>query len=199
MKMLGLIPARAGSQRLPHKNVADLNGVPLINWTLAAAVKSREFEKVVVSTDDEAIIAYAAQWPVEALRRPADLARADTPTLLVVRHALWRNPWADAIAILQPTSPLRTYQHVIAAAKQWRELATAVYPIPSLVSVRPDGTENGAIFIVAAQRIRDGEDIYDEKLRDFAPFAMSEVVSVDIDTEEDLELARKNMRADRYG
>ena len=50
-KVLAIIPARGGSKRLPDKNILDLNGKPLIAWTIESALQSKFVDKVIVSTD----------------------------------------------------------------------------------------------------------------------------------------------------
>jgi CMP-N-acetylneuraminic acid synthetase len=49
---LALIPARGGSKRLPGKNILDLNGKPLIEWTIQASLGSKYIDKIMVTTDD---------------------------------------------------------------------------------------------------------------------------------------------------
>ena len=56
-KIIGMILARGGSKGLPGKNIVNLNGQPLIAWTIIAALESKVFDKVVVSSDDNQILA----------------------------------------------------------------------------------------------------------------------------------------------
>ena len=51
MKKIAIIPARSGSKGLPNKNILNLYGKPLIAWTIEAAVKSNQFERIILSTD----------------------------------------------------------------------------------------------------------------------------------------------------
>lgn len=115
MRVLGLIPARGGSKGIPGKNVRLLGGKPLLAWTAEAALASRRLSRVVLSTDDEEIAETGRRYGLETpFLRPAELARDDTPTLPVVRHALEVLERAepaghrfDAVCLLQPTSPFR--------------------------------------------------------------------------------------------
>ena len=86
---VAIIPARGGSKRIPRKNVRDFCGKPMIAWPIAAAMASGLFERIVVSTDDEAIaaVARAAGADVPFLR-PAELSDDHTTTSAVVSHAL---------------------------------------------------------------------------------------------------------------
>lgn len=112
MRILGLIPARGGSKGVPRKNVRLLGGRPLISYTIDAATRAKHVDRVVVSTDDDEIAEVAGALGAEVpFRRPADLARDDSPTLLAVQHAVrtlasqgWR---CDAVCLLQPTFPFR--------------------------------------------------------------------------------------------
>jgi hypothetical protein len=106
-RVLGLVPARAGSQGLPGKNLRPLAGRPLIGWTLAAGQASNTIDRLVVTTDDEAVIALAETMGVETLRRPAELADASASVIDAIDHALISlgRGW-DYVVLLQPTSPL---------------------------------------------------------------------------------------------
>lgn len=111
--VLGLITARGGSKGLPGKNVRSFNGLPLIAWTIKAALQSTAIDTVLVSTDDEEIrnqaLAFGAQAP---FLRPAALATDQSPVADTIVHALeWlsaRGEPAEVLCLLQPTQPLRT-------------------------------------------------------------------------------------------
>jgi len=109
LKILALIPARAGSKGILRKNIKLLAGKPLIAWTIQAALACPEIDSVVVSTDDEEIAAISQHWGAKIpFMRPTELARDDTPSIAVVLHALDQLPQYDAVIVLQPTSPLRS-------------------------------------------------------------------------------------------
>lgn len=120
MNVLGLIPARGGSKGISGKNLAPLCGRPLIAYTCEAARASRRLKRVVVSTDNRDIAGVAEQLGIEVpFMRPPSLAGDDTLMIDVVRHALLllaeQGYRPDAVAILQPTSPLRRASHIDAA------------------------------------------------------------------------------------
>ena len=118
MKVLGLVTARGGSKGLPGKNLRPLAGKPLLAHTIDAARASGAFDRLVLSTDDAGIAAAGRASGCEVpFMRPADLARDETPHLPVVQHAVrWlaehEDYRADAVMILQPTSPLRQPEHI---------------------------------------------------------------------------------------
>jgi CMP-N,N'-diacetyllegionaminic acid synthase len=118
LKILGVITARGGSKGLPGKNLRPLAGKPLIAHTIDTARASNAFDRVILSTDDEAIAAAARSRGCDVpFMRPSDLARDETPHLPVLQHAV---QWLadhdryspDAVMILQPTSPLRRAQDI---------------------------------------------------------------------------------------
>lgn len=116
--MLALVPARGGSKGVPGKNIRPLAGKPLISYTINAALRSEYQLRVVVSTDDVRIaeVSRAAGAEVPFLR-PQELALDETPTLSVVQDALhWLKEHEayepEIVVLLQPTSPLRTAQHI---------------------------------------------------------------------------------------
>ena len=109
--VLGIVPARGGSKRVPRKNLRSLGGKPLVSWALDAAVRASRLTHVVLSSDDDEILALAPST-VTALRRPAEIADDRAPAIAYVRHALEtlgpeRGPF-DAVCIVQPTSPFTT-------------------------------------------------------------------------------------------
>ena len=86
---LAVIPARGGSKRIPRKNIKLFGGKPMIAWSIAAALKSSCFDRVIVSTDDEEIAEVARLQGAEVpFVRPAALSDDHTATIPVIRHAI---------------------------------------------------------------------------------------------------------------
>lgn len=113
-RTLALIPARAGSKRVPGKNVRLFLGKPLIQWTLEFAQTYPGFDEVLVSTDCERVADVVRQCGVTLpWMRPAALATDQTGTLDVVMHALdaceRQGRHFDRLALLQPTTPVRQF------------------------------------------------------------------------------------------
>jgi CMP-N,N'-diacetyllegionaminic acid synthase len=111
---LAVIPARGGSKRLPGKNVKPLGGKPLIQWTIDAAIESRVFDRVCVSTDSDAIASVARACGADVpFLRPAELASDTSTTASALAHFIERFEQMEGcsvsyVCVLQPTSPLRT-------------------------------------------------------------------------------------------
>ena len=117
MKNIAIIPARSGSKGIPHKNIKLLNGVPLIAYTIRAALDSGMFDRVMVSTDSEEYAEIARAWGAEVpfLRSP-ETSTDKSSSWSVVKEVL--DEYArmgetfDTLALLQATSPLRTGTHI---------------------------------------------------------------------------------------
>jgi pseudaminic acid cytidylyltransferase len=86
---IAVIPARGGSKRIPRKNIKSFHGKPMIAYAIGAALASKVFDRVIVSTDDSEIAevakAYGAELPFV---RPPELADDHTPTVPVIGHAI---------------------------------------------------------------------------------------------------------------
>jgi len=102
--VLALIPARAGSKRIPLKNIKLLNNIPLIAYTITTA-KSL-FNPVIVSSDSNEILIIASNYGAIPLKRPVEYCQDDSTDFDVVNHMLNHYP-TDYIAYLRPTTPLR--------------------------------------------------------------------------------------------
>ena len=112
-RVLGFIPAKGGSERFPRKNIAPLNGRPLITYAIDAARQSGVIDSIAVSSEDDEVLACASQGGVDhALRRPDVLARDPAGIVDVALHELdaleRRGEQFDIIVILAPCAPLRT-------------------------------------------------------------------------------------------
>lgn len=134
--LLAVIPGRGGSKGIPFKNMRPLAGVPLIGYTIRAALDAASLTSVVVSTDSAEIAEYATSAGVPTLRlRPEHLSTDTTPSTDVVRYELARHvketgTRPNHLVLLQPTSPLRTAAHIDEAVSRYLETGA-----PSLISV----------------------------------------------------------------
>jgi CMP-N,N'-diacetyllegionaminic acid synthase len=142
-RVLAIIPARAGSRGIPRKNERPLAGKTLIERATEAARGSGVVDRIVLSTDSEAIAGLGRQAGAEVpFLRPAELATDEAPMLPVVEHtvlALEAEGWQpDVIVLLQPTAPLRTAAHVRDAVELLVESGATsvvtVVPIPAHLS-----------------------------------------------------------------
>ena len=109
---LAIIPARGGSKRLPRKNVLDLNGKPLIAYSIEAGLDSSYIDKVVVTSDDDEILTISKKYGAVTINRPNELASDTATTFDAIKHAVDNYEKYDYIVLLQPTSPLRDRDHI---------------------------------------------------------------------------------------
>lgn len=214
--MLAIIPARGGSKGLPGKNIKVLNGKPLIAYTIEAALNSKHINRVIVTTDDEMIAEIATKFGAEIpFMRPDFLATDDAAAIDVYNYVLERLEHDEInviseFVVLQPTSPLRTGEHideaielfkmknadsVISYCKEshpifWHKFVTEEGNFEEIFQdnfvknrqeIRSTFYPNGAIYIFNRELIKKG--IYTNQ-NSFA-YLMNSEYSVDIDTQED--------------
>lgn len=116
-KILAIIPARGGSKGIPYKNIMNINGKPLIAYSIEAAKQSKYIDYILVSTDDykikEVSLQYGASVP---FLRPEEISNDTAKSIDVVIHGInyleESGEEFDYVVLLQPTSPLRTSQDI---------------------------------------------------------------------------------------
>jgi len=117
-EILGVIPARGGSKGIPHKNIRDMQGKPLIAHTIEKAKQSRYIDRLIVSTDDPKIADVARSYGAEVpFLRPAELASDSSRAIDAIKHALVTMEDLDRkkyeyIVYLEPTSPNRSAKDI---------------------------------------------------------------------------------------
>jgi len=149
-----IIPARGGSKRIPRKNIKPFHGIPIINYSIAAARDSQLFDGIWVSTEDREIAAIVNKyWEDVALvvLRPDELADDKTGTQAVMRHALTKLEagWGDEVCCLYATAPMVTPQdirlgHTCLTKTEWNPtyafaVTTFPFPVQRALSRRSDG------------------------------------------------------------
>ena len=113
MKKIAIIPARSGSKGLPNKNILMLGNKPLIAYTIEAALKSKEFERIIVSTDSLEYKYIAEKFGAEVFMRSEDLANDKASSFVVIEDVLKRiNDEINYFVLLQVTSPFRNENHI---------------------------------------------------------------------------------------
>lgn len=130
-KVLGLITARGGSKGAPGKNTRMVGGKPLIAWTIESGLACRTLDRLILSSDDDAIMKVARDRGCEVpFKREARLATDEASSMDVVFDALDRCPGYDWVVLLQPTSPLRRAEDIEAAIER-----CVAFGAPACVSV----------------------------------------------------------------
>lgn len=112
MKIVAIIPARGSSKRLPNKNITEIDGKPLIAYTIESAIESKRINKIVVSTDDKKIADVSRNYGILVIDRPVEYSTDSAPIEWALRHAvryLEENEkyTADIIVLLQANVPIR--------------------------------------------------------------------------------------------
>lgn len=221
MKNLAVIPARSGSKGLKDKNIRLLKGKPLLAYTIEAAKESHLFDEICVSTDSKEYAKIACEWGASVpFLRDIDLATDTASSWDVVKDTITRYKKAEkqfnTVALLQPTSPLRTAQDIIAGYNKFEEKdANAVVAVCEVDhsplwsnTLPPDGSltnfinydlvetprqklpvyyrVNGALYIVRIEYLLSTDNIYAD--RTFAT-VMPKLHSIDIDDEMDFRIA----------
>ena len=214
---LAIIPARGGSKRLPRKNVLDLSAKPLIAWSIEAGLKASYVDSVIVTSDDDEILEIAQKFGSKIIKRPDNLASDTATSFDAIRHTLDNIETYDYVVLLQPTSPLRTSQHINEAIELLEEKnADAVVSVcemehsplwsntlddsmsmqgflkDEVLNKRSQDLElyyrlNGAIYICKTDKLLEEESFF-LKENIFA-YVMSRETSVDIDKEIDFKMA----------
>ena len=115
-KICAILTARGGSKGLPKKNIMDLNGKPLIAYSIEAALKCSYISGVYVTTDCESIASVSQAFGAKTIKRPKELATDTASSYDAVKHAInhLKNEGKNycSFALLQPTSPLRNAGHL---------------------------------------------------------------------------------------
>lgn len=135
MKIIGVIPARGGSKSIPLKNLKEFCGKPLIAWSILSA-KNSGLDRVIVSTDSPEIAKIAKDYGAEApYLQPEEISGDKVGMEIILRFAYEylrdkENYEADAIMLLQSTSPLRQTFHIDEIIKIFKE-----HDVDSVVAV----------------------------------------------------------------
>jgi len=217
-EVLGLIPARGGSKGVPDKNIRELDGTPLIAHSIKAGQNASSIDTVVVSTDDDEIATVAEQYGARVpFMRPDHLATDEAPTAPVIKHAVEflerQGEEYDTFVLLQPTSPLRTEEHVDEAYLQydgadvdslisayatydtrWRQTPKGAKKLNYADADKrrqdrePEYAINGAIYVTDVAQFMKTENTITGTT---GIYEMSEQESVDIDSPFDLWLAEQ--------
>jgi len=143
--VVGIIPARGGSVGVPLKNIKKLNGYPLIQYTIQAALDSDSLDRIIVSTDHDEIASISESLGAEVpFKRPTDISE-DVETELVLQHAVKyledsESYDIDAVVLLQPTSPFRKAKTIKECVKLFKEKADAdsVVSVNNVEGFRPE-------------------------------------------------------------
>ncbi len=206
--ILGVIPARAGSKRIPHKNLYKLYDRPLIDYTIEAAAQSK-IDDFIISSDMDILNVLEMQSLVKRRyslqditlshwqQRPKSLARDSTKSIDTVKHAVRRYEElhlikVSAVCLLQPTSPLRNKHDINVALDKYNKFKRSLYTGYNIILKhkdklhnkhdKPHFQRNGAIFISPRELLFEG-CFWD---KNSIEMEMPYIRSIDIDDMEDM-------------
>ncbi|MBN6353351.1 GDSL-type esterase/lipase family protein [Providencia alcalifaciens] len=215
LKKIAIIPARSGSKGLPNKNILMLLDKPLMAYTIEAALNSKLFERVIVSTDSLEYKEIAEKYGAEVIVRDKELASDKATSFMVIEDVLKKISQYDYFVLLQPTSPFRDKVHIresieifesnsknefLVSVTESEKSIDLIKPIDSDHSLkyfdidfsnyrRQDSqyyTPNGAIFIGYNNSYLKKKHFFGSKS---IAYFMSKKDSIDIDNILDFELA----------
>lgn len=125
MTCIAIIPARGGSKGIPQKNLAEVNGQPLVVIAINAAIQSGVIDSIVVTSDDTSILEIAERSGAIAIRRPAELATdsaaIEDALIHAISHYSLSHSAPQVVVLLQPTSPLRKASTISRAVNVFNE------------------------------------------------------------------------------
>jgi N-acylneuraminate cytidylyltransferase len=152
--IVALIPARAGSKRVPDKNIKPLAGHPVMAYAIAAALQSEVFYDVIVSTDSEQYAEIARYYGADVpFLRPPELAGDVSPDIEWIEYTLKKLEETgrkyDCFSILRPTSPFRLPQTI---RRAWKAFL-AEDGVDSLRAVERCRQHPGKMWVVRGQRM----------------------------------------------
>ena len=221
MGNLAIIPARSGSKGLKDKNIKLLNGKPLLAYTIEAAKESGMFDEIMVSTDSKQYADIAKHWGANVpFLRSNELSNDTASSWDAVKEVIeeYKNLGTefDTVALLQPTSPLRTSNDIVEGYKVMKakeanfvigvcemdhsplwsntlpdDLSMENFIRPEVVKMPRQSIPtyyriNGALYIVKVDYLMRTPDIYAD--RSFAS-VMKKENSIDIDDQLDFAIA----------
>jgi CMP-N,N'-diacetyllegionaminic acid synthase len=221
---LVIIPARGGSKGIAKKNIVEIHGKPLIQYTIEPAirlVKEKKVDEAIVSTDSREIADISEKLGIRVpFIRPKELAGDESKSVDVILHALDylenNNMFFNAVVLLQPTVPLRSYEDIVNSINLFYRKASdslitvhADSQLSDLVMYKKDGCfaaplnqdhnkgvrrqnfekiyiRNGAVYITRVDYLRKNKKVISDRP---LLYEMPKNRSVNIDSYDDLEVA----------
>lgn len=216
-KILAFIPARGGSKRIPNKNLRKINDIPLFQYSIDVAKKSKYIDDIIVSTDVEEILDCAHKLGcLNNKLRPEYLSTDSSRIVDAIIYELKENELTDyeAIVLLQPTSPYRTIEMLDGAIEKYFETETSLITVikideqPLFMRTINNGVLEKVVNLSSDIRSQDFKQIYKiigciyiNNINNLnnntvlnenrVPFIIEKEYDIDIDTFEDLEKAKE--------
>jgi len=209
--IVGLIPARIGSVRIPNKNIREIASKELIKYTIDAASASH-LKKIILSTDYKRVqVEHLLNSKVEYIKRPLPLCTSEAAANKYIKHIIDLKDLGkdDVICLLQPTCPLRETKDINNALAKFKQSEkdslVSVYKLDFLAKLYNAGGiniglsqdnyyfyRNSSIYIFKVGLFLDTNSIFEKEP---VIFEMEKYKSIDIDTEADFVHAELILKA----
>jgi len=228
-KFCSIIPARSGSKGIPNKNISPLGGKPLLQWTIEASLGSEFISETIVSSDSSGILNLSESLGATCHERgpelSSDIARTGPVVLNVLKEIKHLRENFEYLILLQPTSPLRTSQHIDQACNKILDsnadtlisvIETPNGILKTLIENEDGGLKtgfnkdfpfmprqelpktfipNGAIYISKIEPFIKNISFL---LKNNSFYVMNQESSYDIDTLEDLQIVEKIIKNNKF-
>ena len=211
-KIVAIIPARGGSKGIPRKNLASLNGKPLLYYSVTACLNSSLVDETWVSSDDDEILEYATSLGANVIKRPQSICKDTSSSESALLH-LADNVGFDTLLFVQATSPLVTVDIITSALCHynnnkdldslvsghidhgfWWQSGQPLFDPINRPTRQQQGDlykESGMFYITSRKALLESGCRYSGKAKIYPIDKMS---ALEIDTEEDLKLIELIMR-----
>jgi CMP-N-acetylneuraminic acid synthetase len=187
VSILGLIPARSGSKRLPGKNLKLMCGRPLIAHVILEALKTVNLKQVHVTSEDDEILETARYYGADTIKRPRSLAHDKALVYGAITHAIDAVGGCEAVCLIQCTSPLTKAEHIDRTIDAYLKDGK-----PQMTVTRGYSVANGAVYVGSVEWLRHGGN-WDDGSPGWVQMEPHE--SCDINTYEDFKAAEMLMLA----
>lgn len=170
---LCVIPARGGSKRIPHKNIKEFLGKPIIAYSIEAARKSNSFDKIIVSTDSDEIASVSREFGAETpFVRPGEISDDFTGTNTVVKHAIeWfqrQGADIDYACCIYATAPFLQKKYIESGIKELQQsdklfafsVTSFPFPIQRAIKIKKGGMIDAFYPELMATRSQDLEEAF---------------------------------------
>ncbi len=172
-RIVALIPARSKSERLKNKNILKVGKYPLLAIPILAAIKSKIFDKIIVSTDSKKYAGIAKKYGAEVpFLRPKKISSSISPDYdwvnYTIKNLSKKNINFDFFFILRPTNPFRSYKTILSAWKKFKKYKKA----ESLRAIEVSKQHPGKMWIRRSNYItpffsksKKGQPYYNQQLK----------------------------------
>jgi CMP-N-acetylneuraminic acid synthetase len=191
-RILGVIPARGGSKRLPGKNIMPLNGRSLLGRVYDAAKHSRYITQTLLSSDDETILEHGRTLGMNVTKRPPELATDQATSAVVVEHLIpaleQKGQYYDYIVLMQATSPLVQTSDIDGCIERafQSDVQNCITTYPNKDPKTGLYPPNGAAYTISVEQFKRFKQV---TIKGYSAYQMPQQRCIDIDTKDDFDAA----------